>query len=288
MSTDPIAQLYELIMLKDMEDKCRLVKEFAEQVNKQANDKDLGKIHTLLAPGPDTHSEHNSEHKSAALDIPIPGLPTNLLLDEPRKLKRRGISKQEGRNTLMHAIAHIEFNAINLALDAAYRFRQQPLQYYCDWINIAADEARHFCLVREYLLENDCDYGDLPAHNGLWDMAVQTANDIVARMALVPRVMEARGLDVTPTMINRLNSVGDGKAVSILETIYQDEIAHVRTGSEWFFYQCSQRQLEPRDTFKRMVETHLHGELKGPFNIPARLQAGFDEQELTSMNQGFS
>ncbi|MCL4132598.1 UNVERIFIED_CONTAM: hypothetical protein GTU68_039852 [Idotea baltica] len=183
----------------------------------------------------------------------------------------------------MHAIAHIEFNAINLALDAAYRFRQQPLEYYQDWISVAADEARHFNLIRDYLKTNGTDYGDYPAHNGLWEMAVQTDHDVVARMALVPRVLEARGLDVTPAMVDRLQKTDDQAAVTILEVIYQDEIGHVKIGSNWFNYQCEQRGLEPRQTFKKMVEQHFHGDLKGPFNIAARLQAGFDEIELAAL-----
>ena len=213
------------------------------------------------------------------------GYPTKLKLVAPRKLKHRGIQTQEGRNVLMHAVAHIEFNAINLALDAAYRFRNQPLEYYQDWIQIAADEARHFNLIRDYLNNNGCDYGDMPAHNGLWDMALNTQHDVVARMALVPRVLEARGLDVTPGMINRLNSAGDQAAVDILEVIYQDEIGHVKTGSKWFFYQCDLRELEPRSTFKTLVGKHLHGELKGPFNLAARLQAGFDEIEIQQLEK---
>ena len=180
----------------------------------------------------------------------------------------------------MHAVAHIELNAINLSLDAAYRFRNQPLEFYQDWIQIAADEARHFNLIRGYLNKNDCDYADMPAHNGLWDMALSTQHDVVARMALVPRVLEARGLDVTPNMIKRLRGVGDQAAVEILEIIYQDEIGHVKTGSDWFFHHCSLRDLEPRSTFQALVGEHLHGELKGPFNLAARLQAGFDEIEL--------
>lgn len=219
--------------------------------------------------------------------ITTPGYPTALKLVMPREVKRRGLQSQEGRNTLMHAVAHIEFNAINLALDAAYRFRDQPLEYYQDWIQIADDEARHFGLIRDYLNLHDCDYGDMPAHNGLWDMAVRTQHDIVARMALVPRVLEARGLDVTPGMIRRLQGVGDDKAVDILKVIYQDEIGHVETGSRWFFYHCDLRDLEPRSTFLEMVETHLHGELRGPFNIAARLQAGFDEIEMAHLSERY-
>jgi uncharacterized ferritin-like protein (DUF455 family) len=225
----------------------------------------------------------NPKSTTLPINIPLPGYPDGLHLVAPRELKRRGISTQEGRNVLMHAVAHIEFNAINLALDAAYRFRQQPLDYYRDWISVAADEARHFGLIRDYLNNHDCDYADLPAHNGLWEMAVKTADDVVARMALVPRVLEARGLDVTPKMIERLKSVGDLEAVAILNVIYQDEITHVRIGSDWFSYLCERTDLEPRTNFIRLVKKYFHGELKGPFNIAARLQAGFDENELRDL-----
>lgn len=225
------------------------------------------------------------DQDNKVMPIDTPGYPAALQLVAPRKLKRRGIQQQEGRNTLMHAIAHIEFNAINLALDAAYRFRHQPVNYYQDWLGVAADEARHFGMIRAYLNQHGCDYGDLPAHNGLWDMAVQTANDVTARMALVPRVLEARGLDVTPTMIKRLNAVADQQAVEILQEIYQDEIGHVKIGSHWFSYQCLQHGLDPATTFKTLVDKHLHGELKGPFNISARLLAGFDREELERLEQ---
>ena len=225
----------------------------------------------------------NTKQTALPINIPLPGYPDGLRLVAPRELKRRGISTQAGRNVLMHAVAHIEFNALNLALDAAYRFRDQPIEYYRDWLSVAADEARHFGLIRDYLNRHHCDYADLPAHNGLWEMAVKTADDVVARMALVPRVLEARGLDVTPKMIERLKSVGDLDAVEILNVIYQDEITHVRIGSDWFSYLCKNDGLEPRANFIRLVKKHLHGELKGPFNITARLQAGFDENELRDL-----
>lgn len=224
---------------------------------------------------------------SAALKIIKPGLPDKLKLVAPRMLKRRGIQSQEGRNVLMHSIAHIEFNAINLALDAAYRFREQTQQYYHDWISIAADEARHFCLIQDYLNSHNCHYGDYSAHNGLWEMAVETDHDVVARMALVPRVLEARGLDVTPNMIKRLENVSDQAAIDILQVIYQDEINHVEKGSFWFFHQCNLRNLDPKPTFLKLVETHLHGELRGPFNISARLQAGFDQDEMDYLNSRY-
>lgn len=262
-----------VILLQDATQKCQAMRALAVDVKESS----------------EAHKPNQSPEtkRSEVQTITTPGYPTALKLVMPREVKRRGLQSQEGRNTLMHAVAHIEFNAINLALDAAYRFRDQPLEYYQDWIQIADDEARHFGLIRDYLNLHDCDYGDMPAHNGLWDMAVRTQHDIVARMALVPRVLEARGLDVTPGMIRRLQGVGDDKAVDILKVIYQDEIGHVETGSRWFFYHCDLRDLEPRSTFLEMVETHLHGELRGPFNIAARLQAGFDEIEMAHLSERY-
>ena len=264
LTVDFFSELHRIILLQDIDEKCHATQNIAALFLDQS-------------------SHFKLNHKIATHAIHSPGLPKNLALVAPRQLKRRGLKAQTGRNVLMHAIAHIEFNAINLALDAAYRFRQQPLEYYQDWISVAADEARHFCLIRDYLNTNDCDYGDYPAHNGLWEMAVLTDDDVVARMALVPRVLEARGLDVTPAMIERLENVDDQAAIAILKVIYQDEIGHVKIGSDWFNYQCKQRNLEPRKTFTEMISKHFHGELKGPFNIAARLQAGFDEIELANL-----
>jgi len=231
--------------------------------------------------------EDHLEYRREPLATLKPGYPLKLQLVAPRELKRRGINTQEGRNILMHAVAHIEFNAINLALDAAYRFIDQPFEYYQDWLSVADDEARHFNMIRGYLNKHGCDYGDYPAHNGLWDMAVKTQDDIVARMALVPRVLEARGLDVTPGMIERLENAGDTEAADILKEIYQDEIGHVDIGSKWFFHHCNLRGLEPKTTFINMVEKHMHGELRGPFNISARLQAGFDEMEMRALQEKY-
>ena len=252
------SELLRIILIGNADRKCSAVEQLTADFDKFSLLDQDSKIETIINPG----------------------LPAGLRLVAPRELKRRAIRSQPGRNILMHAIAHIEFNAINLALDAAYRFRHQPADYYHDWINVASDEARHFGLIRAYLNQNNCEYGDYPAHNGLWEMALQTSDDIVARMALVPRVLEARGLDVTPGMIKRLDAVGDGAAVAILKVIYEDEIGHVKTGSNWFFYMCKQRDLEPTPTFRAMVAKHLHGQLRGPYNIEARLRAGFDESEL--------
>jgi len=256
-------ELYRIILIDDAKQKCVAVKQLSNHFKS---------------------GRFSINNTDPAKQIVRPGLPPQLELVAPRKLKRRGIQSQTGRNILMHSIAHIEFNAINLALDAAYRFREQPIDYYSDWISIADDEARHFSLISDYLNQNDCDYGDYPAHNGLWEMAVKTEGDVVARMALVPRVLEARGLDVTPAIIKRLQNINDQAAVNILNVIYQDEISHVETGSHWFFHHCELRKLEPKATFLKMVKTHLHGELRGPFNISARLAAGFDETELTDLS----
>ncbi len=225
-----------------------------------------------------------ADHTAAVKSISTPGRPMELELVAPKHLKRRGMNSQTGRNILMHAIAHIEFNAINLALDAAYRFRNQSDAYYQDWLSVAADEARHFRMIEMYLVANDSYYGQHPVHNGLWEMAVDTDHDVLARMALVPRVLEARGLDVTPSMIEKLTHAGDQTAADILLTIYDDEIGHVGIGSKWFLYHCKERGLEPRATFRELVATHLHGELRGPFNEEARLLAGFDAEELAALN----
>lgn len=217
---------------------------------------------------------------STVADIPMPGYPQDLTLVAPRKLKKRGIQSQQGRNILMHSIAHIEYNAINLALDAAYRFRGQAQQFYQDWLKVASDEARHFTLVNQYLNDHGSYYGEFPAHDGLWSMTVKTAHDIIARMALVPRVLEARGLDVTPGIIQKLKRANDAHAVDILEVIYNDEIEHVGIGSYWFKYHCQQQKLDPYTTFKKMIELYFIGDIKGPFNISARLLAGFEQEEI--------
>lgn len=212
-----------------------------------------------------------------------PGRPDKPLLVSPRELPKRSLHTPDGRVAFMHAIAHIEFNAINLACDAVYRFHGMPVEYYGDWLSVAADEARHFMLLSEYLSGQGRTYGDYPAHGGLWDMALKTRHDVLIRMALVPRVLEARGLDVTPTMIGKLRAVGDIAAAGILEVIYREEIRHVEIGSRWFRYFCEQRRLEPERTFFQLVEEYLAGELRGPFNVAAREQAGFTQGELMKL-----
>lgn len=212
-----------------------------------------------------------------------PGRPARPVLVMPRDLPKRSLHTEEGRLAFMHAVAHIEFNAINLACDAVYRFRRMPVEYYGDWLSVAADEARHFMLLSAYLSEHDCAYGDYPAHGGLWDMALKTRHDVLVRMALVPRVLEARGLDVTPAMIQKLQAAGDNAAAEILGVIYREEIQHVEAGSRWFRYLCEQRGLDPQQTFFELVEEYLAGEVRGPFNTEAREQAGFTQAELKQL-----
>lgn len=213
-----------------------------------------------------------------------PGRPLKPNLVHPRQLKRRGLGlglgTEHGRLSLMHAIAHIEFNAINLAWDAVSRFTGQPKQYYDDWVSVALDETRHFKLVCGYLAAYNLEYGDLPAHNGLWDMALHTDHDILVRVALIPRVMEARGLDISPLMINGLTRYGDKKAAEILELIYQEEIEHVSIGNKWFQYFCQKRELPTDSTFRDLIKQYMRGGLRGPLNIKARLKAGFTKDEF--------
>lgn len=217
--------------------------------------------------------------------LPVPGRPTRPRLVPPGEVPSRRLSSLEGRLALIHAVAHIEFNAINLALDAVYRFRDMPGEFYSDWLQVAAEEAKHFRLLRERLRELGRDYGDYPAHNGLWKAAVETDHDVLVRMALVPRVLEARGLDVTPGMMERLRRVGDMDTVAILDIILREEIGHVAIGSRWYAYACERRGMEPVSTFRRLISEYMPDKVRGPFHREARLQAGFSESELTALER---
>lgn len=218
------------------------------------------------------------------LPIGEPGRPSCPILVAPRELAQRGLGSAAGRAALVHAVAHIEFNAINLAWDAVYRFRDMPDAFYADWIAVANDEARHFSLLVRRLADFGLRYGDLPAHDGLWDMARRTAHSCLERMALVPRVLEARGLDVTPGMIQRLRGVGDVETIAVLEQILADEVAHVAAGTRWFGWCCAQTGIDPGDTFEHLLHHYCRGALKGPFNRHARLAAGFTPRELDRLD----
>ncbi|MDZ4813502.1 MAG: ferritin-like domain-containing protein [Pseudomonadota bacterium] len=224
-----------------------------------------------------------SQIECAVVPTPIPGHPDRPLLLAPRALKSRGLGSALGRAALIHAVAHIEFNAINLALDAMYRFRDLPVDYYRDWYSVAVDEARHFELLSDRLHQLGFAYGDFPAHNGLWEAACNTAHSCLARMALVPRVLEARGLDVTPGMIDRLEHAGDQPTAAILRIILSEEVAHVAIGTRWFRYCCAQQGLDPDPTFLELVRVHSVSAIRRPFNEEARRVAGFTDGEQMAL-----
>lgn len=215
--------------------------------------------------------------------IRMPGRPERPRLVPPRELPQRGLGTPEGRVAFIHAIAHIEFNAIDLAWDAVYRFRAMPEDFYIDWVGVAVDEARHFRMLRARLNQLGADYGDFDAHNGLWEMAEKTAESCLERMALVPRVLEARGLDVTPGMIAKLRHLDDRETVAALEVILREEVAHVAAGSRWFRWCCEREGVAPEPTFARLIATHARSALRGPFNLDARAAAGFDAGELAAL-----
>lgn len=226
------------------------------------------------------NKELSLERHNPILEFKEPGRPEKPELVPPRELNRRKISTKEGQAALIHSICHIEFNAINLAWDAVYRFQDMPDAFYDDWVKVAKEEAYHFELLSEHLSSLGYSYGDFSAHNGLWESALTTAHDPMVRMALVPRVLEARGLDVTPGIVKKLQGIGDKRAVEILAIIHRDEIGHVQAGSRWFKFLCEQRNLNSEEVFKDLINEYMKGILRGPFDHDVRKQAGFSEDEL--------
>lgn len=214
-----------------------------------------------------------------ATDI-IPGRPHVPELVSPLQVEKRSMRTVEGRAALIHALAHIEFNAINLALDAVWRFSAMPEQYYSDWLQVAAEEAYHFGLLNDYLVKMGYRYGDFSAHNSLWEMAEKTQHDVLARMALVPRTMEARGLDASPPLRNKFAQIGDDEAAEILDIILRDEIGHVAIGNRWFNWLCEQRGLAPITAYDALAKQYNAPAMRKPLNMDARRKAGFTEEEL--------
>ncbi|PTD96108.1 ferritin-like domain-containing protein [Pseudothauera lacus] len=212
-----------------------------------------------------------------------PGRPPRPLLVPPQEVPVRAAGRREGHAALLHAIAHIEFNAIDLALDCVYRFRSLPVDFHAGWVQVAAEEAQHFGLVRERLRALGFDYGDFSAHNGLWEMACRTAADALARMALVPRVLEARGLDATPPIMARLRAIGDAGSVAVLETILRDEVGHVALGDRWFRHLCAARGVDAETTYRQLVDDFGAPRPRPPLNVEARRAAGFSEAELARL-----
>jgi uncharacterized ferritin-like protein (DUF455 family) len=219
---------------------------------------------------------------------PLPGRPDRPQLVHPARVPRRSPAKPEGLAALLHAIAHIEFNAINLALDAVWRFDAMPREFYLDWTRVAGEEAFHFSLLAEHLATLGHAYGDFTAHDGLWSMCEKTRDDIVARMALVPRTLEARGLDATPQIQDKLRQVGSPAAmrtVDILDVILRDEVGHVAIGNHWYKWLCEREGLDPVAIYPQLVERYAAPKLYPPFNEIARLRAGFTEEELARLRQ---
>ena len=224
---------------------------------------------------------------SAVLSEPtgLPGRPARPPLVSPAHVPRRSLHTPHGRAALLHAVAHIEFNAINLALDAIWRFADMPDTYYLDWASIAAEEALHFSLLSDHLASLGHAYGDFDAHDGLWTMVEKTKHDITARMALVPRTLEARGLDATPPMQAKLAQAGDWRAVEILDVILRDEVGHVAIGNRWYRWLCARDGRDPIAHFEQLLITHHAPRPKPPFNLDARHRAGFDAEELAQLTK---
>lgn len=216
-------------------------------------------------------------------DGAIPGRPVRPELVAPRLVGRRSMVTVEGRAMLVHALAHIEFNAVNLALDAIWRFPDLPRDYYADWLSVAAEEATHFTMLAAHLQVLGHAYGDFPAHDSLWEMVAKTTGDVLARMALVPRTLEARGLDAIPPLRAKLAQAGDMDAAAILDIILRDEVGHVEIGNRWYNYLCGRRGLEPYATYGALALAYEAPTLRGPFNLEARRRAGFTEAELAAL-----
>ncbi len=217
-----------------------------------------------------------------------PGKPNRPALVHPQEVPRRSPFTAEGHAALVHSIAHIEFNAINLALDAIWRFAGMPADYYRDWLQVAQEESRHFTLLQQHLQSLGYAYGDFVAHDGLWTMCENTRHDVTARMALVPRTLEARGLDATPIIQAKLRKVGTPQAlaaVAILDTILREEVGHVAIGNRWYHWLCTRAGLDPADFYAKAASQHAAPRLKPPFNIPARRLAGFSEAEILALPQ---
>lgn len=213
----------------------------------------------------------------------VPGRPDRPAMVPPSEVRQRSPFTDDGMAALLHAICHIEFNAINLALDAVWRFPNMPVEFYRDWLRVADEEATHFSLLRALLQDFGYDYGQFPAHDGLWEMCVKTADDIVARMALVPRTLEARGLDATPLIQAKLKKVGSPtalRAVDILDIILRDEVGHVAIGNRWYAWLCAQHGLDPVPHYKVLARQYQAPRLRPPFNDVARKAAGFTQAEL--------
>jgi uncharacterized ferritin-like protein (DUF455 family) len=214
-------------------------------------------------------------------NLNLPGRPAKPNLVAPKWVPKRRMDTVEGKMILWHSLAHIEFNAMNLALDAIWRFADMPKEYYQDWLKVAKEESYHFSLINTHMQSFGFGYGDFQAHNSLWEMVERTSDSVIARMALVPRTMEARGLDAVPGIRDRFKQIKDERAVEILDIILHDEIGHVLVGNRWFNYLCTGENLSPISAYRELAKKYHAPTLKGPFNVEAREQAGFTSEELS-------
>lgn len=214
-----------------------------------------------------------------------PGRPEKPDLIPPRQVPKRALTTEKGRIALLHAIAHIELNAVDLALDIVARFASEPVpnSFFDGWMRVAFEEAKHFRLVRDRLRQLGADYGDLPAHDGLWQAAHDTRNDLTARLAVVPLILEARGLDVTPALQAKMREAGDLESAAVLDVIYEDEKGHVAVGAKWFRFLCARQNKDPAAAFQALVRANFRGPLKAPFNDIARAEAGLTPSFYRSM-----
>lgn len=214
-----------------------------------------------------------------------PGRPEKPELIAPQKVPRRALTSLRGRIALLHAIAHIELNAVDLALDIVARFASEPVpnSFFDGWMRVAFEEAKHFRMVRDRLRALGADYGDLPAHDGLWQAAHDTRNDLTARLAVVPLILEARGLDVTPALQTKMRETGDHESAAVLDVIYEDEKGHVAVGAKWFRFLCARQKKDPAMAFQALVRANFRGPLKAPFNDIARAEAGLTPSFYRSM-----
>ena len=248
-----------------------------------ANTDVQSKVSQLLNLFDDYQAEKISLNLCSNFDshhLQLPGRPAKPELVAPKFVPKRKMDTVEGRAILWHSLAHIEFNAMNLALDAIWRFPNMPKAYYEEWLRVAKEEAYHFSLINAHLQSFGLSYGAFPAHNSLWEMVERTTDSVIARMALVPRTMEARGLDAVPEIRDRFKQIKDDRAVEILEIILHDEIGHVLVGNRWFNFLCANDNLSPIATYRDLAEKYRAPTLKGPFNFDAREQAGFTLEEL--------
>ena len=258
----PRARALEILCLSDPQEKAAQTRALFDALRDTPIDAAIDPTDTFTAPAT------------------LPGRPTLPRLVPPKQVPTRTPFTIEGRAALLHAVTHIEFNAINLALDAVWRFDGMPPAFYRDWLRVASEEALHFTLLREHLLTLGADYGHFDAHDGLWTMTQRTAHDITARMALVPRTLEARGLDAAPPMQAKLRQAGDLRAVAILDVILRDEVGHVAIGNHWYRWLCERDGHDPIALYAELTQRYQAPRLRPPFNTDARRAAGFTEAEI--------